>query len=449
MACSSLPWHSLPTEMKFSILDHLDISEVRAFATLSKESYTLSIPSIWRNVEIKSYEALQAYLGSVPAQYGRYTRQLTLCTKSVDDGPYSRAIDARAATQSVIALLVQCPQVEHLSLNLYGSLTPDVIPVFPTLRELTDLKIANAADEAHLPLNERLVVSIAASVANVRRLSLDRIARSVIHAPELIGVCPFVPVADSDDDIPAHPLLGTELSLPSLLRLPTLKSLRIRDTHLGDANWADVPVHCALEFLDLGSCYFESQDFNRICTERIVANVGHSVGEFSLNTAITGESIHFAKPQETPLKHLRKIHLTPLFPVDNVVDTLTTLSGSPVEELSVRCYEDDVADVCAALEDFLNLRVERGDAALYQHLKEIVVDAVHDVDDDASNEARARVADALPEEQATALKRFQDFWNDIRFGRETKAASGIAGEARGSTDKCPTDAPCTYTTLES
>lgn len=257
---------------------------------------------------------------------------------------------------------------------------------------------------------------MAASVPDLRELSLDRIARSALHAPELIGAYPFVPVVTGDESIPPHRLLGSELSLPSLLRLPTLKKLRIRDTHLGDPKWAITPIRCSLEFLDLGTCYHETQDFNRVCTERIVANVGHTVDEFSLNTTISTETFAFEQPKETPLKKLRKIHLTPLFPVENVVDTLSTLSGSPVEELSIRCHEDDVVDMCSALEDFLSLRVERAEADFYKQLSRIEVATVSDIYDDApapGGQCFERTSRIEVSEPALAVQRFQEYFRDV------------------------------------
>lgn len=43
-----LPWHSLPTEMKLSVVAHLDTDDVRSFAKVNKEAYTLAVPSLWR-----------------------------------------------------------------------------------------------------------------------------------------------------------------------------------------------------------------------------------------------------------------------------------------------------------------------------------------------------------------------------------------------------------------
>jgi hypothetical protein len=241
-------------------------------------------------------------------------------------------------------------------------------------------------------------------VPSLEHLSLDRISRSKLHAPELEGVYPYIPLVFGDEDIPSHSKLGSELSLPSLLRIPTLRKLAIRDTHLGDNRWATTPVACRLEVLDVGSCYHENEDFNRICTERIMAAVGQTVDEFSLTTSVSDTV--FAKPSVTPLQCLRKLHITPFFPVDSVVDTMSNLAGSPIESLSMQCYEDDVVDVCSALEDFLSLRVERG-PEFYDKLTRI------DVSVAANDEPSIDVEEI--EERIEATKRLQDLCRDLRL----------------------------------
>ncbi|PSR75927.1 hypothetical protein PHLCEN_2v8841 [Hermanssonia centrifuga] len=425
-----LPWNTLPTEMKFSVVDHLESADLRAFAKVNKEAYTIAVPAMWRIVDLQSDEALRSYLTNVPPSYHRYIHHLTITTK-----PTACGVEPTAQTTSdaLTQLLRQCTQVEQLTLNLHTSLAKAVIPCFEALDALTVLSINHCGDEHQTPLSERLVVAIAASVPNLRELSLDRITRSALHAPELIGAYPFVPVVSGDEDIPPHPSLGSELSLPSLLRLPTLRKLRIRDTHLGDPKWSVTPICCSLEFLDLGSCYHETPDYNRVCTERIVGNVGHTVDEFSLNTAISADTYAFEKPKETPFKKLRKIHLTPLFPVDNVVDTLATLSGSPVEELSVRCHEDDVVDMCSALEDFLSLRVERGESAFYKDLAHINVVAVADIYDSpipVSDNSFRTPGVSMPAEHVVAVKRLQEFCQDLRLtGHPTATSCPVDGVA--------------------
>jgi hypothetical protein len=222
--------------------------------------------------------------------------------------------------------------------------------------------------------SERLVVSIAASVPNLEQLTLVRISRSAMHAPELFGVYPFsVPLVVGDSDIEDHPQLGSALCLPSLLRIPSLRKLTIRDTHLGDYRWLTTPAVCCLEVLDLGGCSYETEDINGLFIERIISSVGSTVGEGFISTAIIDTA--FAQPSSTPLRQLRKLHITPFFPIDSVVDTITNLSGSPIEALSVQCFEDDVLDVCSAIEHFLSLRVERG-PNFYINLIQIEVSVV-------------------------------------------------------------------------
>ncbi|KAH9847382.1 hypothetical protein C2E23DRAFT_765419 [Lenzites betulinus] len=421
-------WSSLPVEMKLNIVDHLDLADVRTFAKVNRESYCLSVPALFHTVHIASAEALHQYSAAVPKPYLRHIRQLTICTKRATPGSsHIRVSDALAD------VLPYCTQLERLTLSLAASLARAVIPCFEQLHSLDSLCIDHCGDEARSPLSERLVVSIAASVPNLRQLSLDRITRSAIHAPDLLGARPFVPVVKGDEDIPDHAVLGHELRLPALLRLPTLKKLRIRDTHLGDPHWETMPVCCALEVLDLGSCYHESNDYNRVCNERIMGNIGHTVDECALNTALTSQTFAHAKHPERPLTKLRKIHLTPLFPVENVVDTLTTLSDSPVESLSVQCHEDDVVDMCSALEDFLSLRAERGEHGFYQHLHEISVSTVSDLADALDIGVGARVPaaqDALSGEGADAVRRLKEYCRDLRL----QGAADTGAAAKETTD---------------
>ncbi|KAI0778515.1 hypothetical protein BD413DRAFT_609116 [Trametes elegans] len=427
-------WSTLPVEMKLAIIDQLDLDDVRTFATANREAYRFAIPSLFRCVHLASAEALQQYVDSVPKSYHRHTRQLTICTKRTNN---SAGSTPPRATDALAELLPHCTQLEQLTLSLAASLAKAVIPCFEHLHSLASLCIDHCGDEARSPLSERLVVAIAASVPNLRQLSLDRITRSAVHAPDLVGVRPFVPVVRGDEDIPDHPTLGHELRLPSLLRLPTLKKLRIRDTHLGDPNWETMPVYCSLEVLDLGSCYHESNDYNRVCTERIMGNIAHTVDECALNTALTSQTFAHAKHTAKPLTKLRKIHLTPLFPVENVVDTLTTLSDSPVESLSVQCHEDDVVDMCSAIEDFLNIRAERGEKGFYQFLNEINVSTVADLADALDIGVGGKTPGAqtaLTGESADAVRRLREYCRDLRLQGASGAADAAVAPSKEGAD---------------
>lgn len=194
-------------------------------------------------------------------------------------------------------------------------------------------------------------MAIAASVPHLTHLVLDRICRSAIHAPELLGAAPFVPVVVGDADIAAHPALGpAPLSLPSLLLIPSLRTLRLRDTHLGDARWGTTPPQCALDTLELGSCCYEPPEFNATCAQRILAAVGHSVRELSLGAALQ---------HPCTLPRLTTLHVSPLVPLENLVETLACVGGAPVAALTIECHEDDLTEAQDALKELHDICVER------------------------------------------------------------------------------------------
>jgi hypothetical protein len=175
-----------------------------------------------------------------------------------------------------------------------------------------------------------------------------------------------------DDNIPDHPILGSDLYLPSLLRIPTLTHLVIRDTHLGDPRWATTPVACNIELLDVRSCCHETEEMNKACIERIMTAVGRTVNGLSIDTAVA--------PPPEPLPRLRKLYISEFHPVDSVIDTISNLSASPIESLSMQCFEDDVVDVCSALQEFLSLRVERG-SEFFEKLSRIDLKIANDSGD--------------------------------------------------------------------
>ncbi|KAG5722449.1 hypothetical protein E4T56_gene2953 [Termitomyces sp. T112] len=426
MALLSSTWHTLPTEIKLAIVDNLDLNATRVFSRVDAQTYKICVPSIFKSVGIGSLVLLQRFLENVPRTYCHYIQELDLCTRPGSNDEQSVHHHPRAASDAVFSILIASSRLKRLALRMAGSLDKNVITPFTYLQELKILTITNCSEEAHSPLSERLVVSIAATTPSLEQLFLDRITRSKLHAPELESVYPYVPLVLGDDDIPDHHILGSELSLPSLLRIPTLKKLTIRDTHLGDSRWTTVPVACRLEVLDLGSCYHETEEFNGLCTERIMAAVGPTVNEFSLTTSVSDTV--FATPAVTPLPRLRKLHISPFFPVESVVDTMSNLAGSPIESLSMQCYEDDVVDVCSALEDFLSLRVERG-PDFYKKLARIDVSVA---------ENNQSISDNEMEERLEATKRLQEFCRDLRLSSAVgKAASESCSFLQGSSPLGP------------
>ncbi|KAG6853073.1 hypothetical protein C0991_007065 [Blastosporella zonata] len=402
---SHCAWHTLPNEIKLAVAENLDDSTARAFSKVDLRTYKICVSSTFRSVKLNSLDQLQRFLENVPRPYCHHIQELDLCTRPDEaNGQVTMSLHPRAASDAVLSLLIASPRLMKLALRMAGSLDKSIITPFAYMQELRLLTLINCGEEEHSPLSERLVVSIAATTPRLEELSLDKITRSKLHAPELEGVYPYIPLVTGDGDIPDHPVLGSELSLPSLLRVPTLKKLIIRDTHLGDRRWGTIPVACRLEVLDLGSCYHETEETNAICTERIMAAVGPTVDEFSLTTSVSGTV--FATPNVTPLPRLRKLHITPFFPVDSVVDTMSNLAGSPIESLSMQCYEDDVVDVCSALEDFLSLRVERG-PEFYDKLTRIDVSVA--ANDHSTSDAEEQ------EERIEATKRLQEFCRDLQL----------------------------------
>ncbi|KAF8660767.1 hypothetical protein AX16_001561 [Volvariella volvacea WC 439] len=423
-------WQTLPAEMKAAVINVLEIEDVRVFSRVNRDAYSICIPFLFKNVVLKDMAALDQFLSVVPRDYCHYIETLSISTEFP-----SATSSQDERTDAVVAILLASRRLISLDLRIGGCLGKNVITPFSCLPHLKRLAIYNCNDETVYPLSERLAVSIAASLPSLEELTLDRISRSRMHAPELEGVYPFVPLVIGDEDVPDHAVLGSELFLPSLLRIPTLQKLSIRDTHLGDPRWATTPIACHLQVVDLGSCYHESEESNRICTERIMSAVGRTVHEFSLATSVT-DSV-FAKPLITPLPRLRKLHISPFFPVDSVVDTMSTLAGSPIESVSMQCFEDDVLDVCLALEDFLSLKVEKGQE-FYQNLARIDVTVAANEDVEATLEEK--------EERKQATEKLQEFCRDLRLSSAViENASGITsrGASRSASvmefrpEECP------------
>ena len=136
-----------------------------------------------------------------------------------------------------------------------------------------------------------------------------------------------------------------------------------------------------------------------------MAAVGPTVDEFSLTAAVSNSL--FSEPSVTPLQKLRKLHISPFFPVESVVETMSNLAGSPVEGISVQCFEDDVVDICSELEKFLNLRVERG-CDFYHKLKRI------DVSVTALDDTRT-FTEQETEERIAAARRLQAYCDDLQL----------------------------------
>lgn len=259
--------------------------------------------------------------------------------------------------------------------------------------------------------SERLVVSIALEIPLLQELTLDRIARSQVHALDLFGS--RVPTVMGDADIEDHPILGSALSLPSLLQIPTLRKLRIRDTHLGDRLWENATCLAPLSVLDLESCCHTPPPLARTHVETIVRNVAKASPVNQLAIATGLEQPEFQHPT-TPLKNLRHLEFLSFFPIDSIVDTLSTLAGSPIETVVVQCFKDDVEDLCDSLETFLNERVERGPNQFHRQLRKLLIALVPlEVDEATLGFSPAQLYNVLEDGQRAAIKKLEDFCGDL------------------------------------
>ncbi|KAJ3477544.1 hypothetical protein NLI96_g10396 [Meripilus lineatus] len=150
-ASGSLPWNTLPAEMKLSVVELLDLKDVRSFALVCKDAYAISVPAMWRLVDIKSFDSLQSYIRNVPQSYTRNIRQLSISTKLQNGAPMPTSEQARQVTDALVELLTQCCQVEQMTLNLEGSLTKTIIPCFERFSALKILAINHCGDEQLSP----------------------------------------------------------------------------------------------------------------------------------------------------------------------------------------------------------------------------------------------------------------------------------------------------------
>ena len=182
--------------------------------------------------------------------------------------------------------------------------------------------------------SERLVVALAAALPALSHLVLSRISRSAIHV-DPCDVPYNVPLVTNDVDVPPHPVLGGDLALPSLLRLPSLRTLEIRDTWLGCDTKIE-PASSSLERLVLtGSMYAaDSQCEAQACTAWLGACP--SLRSLELGTAL-------ASLAETTctLPRVSHVHINASRVLaDDLSSTLDVLKPCSIESISI-AYEQE------------------------------------------------------------------------------------------------------------
>lgn len=223
-------------------------------------------------------------------------------------------------------------------------------------------------------------MALAASLPSLSHLTVSRITRSAIHV-DPCDVPYDVPIVTNDFDIPPHPVLGSDLALPNLLRLPSLRTLEIRDTWLGcDTKIElDQPPTSSLQNLVLtGSMYSaDTQCEPQACAAWLRACP--SLRSFELGTPLAVLPEHAQSPPPSTPPRVSHVHINASrILVDDLSSTLDALKLCGVESITIadererhtgfedlclkappdddfarECALDDLRDWSTAIEAFL------------------------------------------------------------------------------------------------
>ncbi|KAG8216416.1 hypothetical protein J3R82DRAFT_6521 [Butyriboletus roseoflavus] len=327
-----MSWNRLPTELHLAVLHLLPQHAIRALSSTACAARALCLPAIFANVALPSTASLHAFVRHVPPEYGVYVRSLAICTKQ-----HPRATGA--VTDPILAILRSCSRLTVLSLSLASSLDAEkAVPVFSRLVHVHSFNIGCWGREDLVPVSERLVVALAASLPSLSHLTVSRITRSAVHV-DPCDVPYDVPIVTNDFDVPAHPVLGSDLALPNLLRLPSLRTLEIRDTWLGcDTKIElDQPATSSLQNLVLtGSMYSaDTQCESQACTAWLRACP--SVRSFGLGTTLAP----LPEPMQSPPPRVSHVFINASrILVDDLSSTLNTLEQCGVESITI-AYEQE------------------------------------------------------------------------------------------------------------
>ncbi|KAH0834789.1 hypothetical protein J3R83DRAFT_10390 [Lanmaoa asiatica] len=328
-----MSWHLLPTELHLAVLHLLPQRAVRALSSTSCAVRALCLPAIFANVTLPSTASLHAFVSHVPTEYGPYVRSLSICTKQ-----HHHTTGALPLTDAIISVLHACTRLNVLSLSLASSLDAEkAVPAFSRLLHVHSFEISCWGTEDLAPVSERLVVALAASLPSLSHLAMSRITRSAIHV-DPCDVPYNVPIITNDFDVPPHPLLGSDLALPNLLRLPSLRTLEIRDTWLGCDT--KIELDSSLEKLVLtGSMYSTgTQPESQACIAWLHACP--SLDSFELGTPLASLPEHTQSHPST-LPRVPHVHINASrILVDDLSPTLDVFKACGVEFISI-AYEQE------------------------------------------------------------------------------------------------------------
>ncbi|KAG1732960.1 hypothetical protein EDB19DRAFT_1240891 [Suillus lakei] len=368
-----MTWNNLPAELHLAVARFLPPQDTRALSRTSRASYNLLVPRIFSDVTISSRGALRSFAMHVPARYGALIRRLSVCTK-----PGERAVVQEVdCTQDLATLLATCSCLRSLTLSLAGSLDAStIIPVFATLTMVQKFEIGCWGQEETAPVSERIAVSLAASLSSLTHLTLSHITRSALHVDNCSP--PGVPLVLNDHDIPSHPILGEELCIPSLLKLPTLKSLDLRDVWIDcDENMYVQGKLAQLERVSLsGSMYRDSEVEGRACLAWLRAcgpvlrsfKTGISLGESQPSTCLGKDWMDVEDEITSPLPTLTNFHVdAERVALDDLLPMLNVLNACEIKRITIvnaamcaaqdaftrECASDEFEDWQDAIEQFL------------------------------------------------------------------------------------------------
>jgi len=187
----------------------------------------------------------------------------------------------------------------------------------------------------------------------------------------------------NDYDVPSHPVLGDELCIPSLLKLPNLKSLDLKDVWIDcDENMDVHGARGGLEHVALsGSMYRDVKLENKACLAWLRA-CGPSLR--SLKTGIPlAESLYNCLGKDwmtmedestrSPLPILTDFHVdAERVIVDDLVPMLSVLAACEIKQITIanatmcaaqdtftrECASDDFEEWQDVMERFLRTRSE-------------------------------------------------------------------------------------------
>lgn len=369
-----MTWHHLPTELHLAVARFLPPQDSRALSRTSRSSYNLLVPQIFSDVSISSRSALRSFSKHVPARYGAHIRRLSICTK-----PSARALPLEVdSTEDIATILATCSCLRSLSFSLASSLDLLAItPVFATLTTVQNFEIGCWGQEETAPISERIAVSLAASLPSLTHLTLSRITRSVLHVDKCSP--PGVPLVINDHDVPSHPILGEDLCIASLLKLPTLKSLDLRDVWIDcDENMCVEGKLAQLERISIsGSMYRDGEVESKACLAWLRAcgpvlrsfKTGIPLGESQPSSCFgKGWMPVEDEPIASPLPILTNFHVdAERVSLDDLLPMLNALTACEIERIAIvnaamcaahdtftrECASDEFEDWQDAIERFI------------------------------------------------------------------------------------------------